>query len=144
MTRAILVGFLAAVAALADTVTTSDQLSVNGSLVKMSEGVVQLEVSSRSGKELRWIPMSKVGSIEFNSTVFNPGGPPKVFGIKPPAEQQKAPSKAAERPAQGGTIVLRGGESKPCKLVSIDADKVHCGGAEYGRQIVLRILVSPR
>jgi hypothetical protein len=143
MTRAILVGFFAAIAA-ADTVTTSDELSVNGSLVKMSEGVIQLEVSSRSGKKLRWIPMKKVGSIEFNSTVFNPGGPPKVFGIKPPVEQEKAPPKAAERPTQGGTIVLRGGESKPCKLVSIDAAKVHCDSAEWGRPIVLRILVSPR
>ena len=142
MSRTIPVFALAAVAAFADTVTTSDQLSVNGSLVQMANGVVQLQVSSRGGKEMRWIPMDKVASIEFNSTVFNAGGPPKLYGIKPPEEEKKATKKAERPTGQPETIVLRGGQNKPCKLLSIDSGQVHCEGADYSRQTVLRILAQ--
>jgi hypothetical protein len=142
MSRAILVCLLSAAVGLADTVTTSDQLSVNGSLVEMSNGVIQLQVSSRSGKELRWIPVSKVAAIEFNSTVFNAGGPPKLYGIKPSVNEERPSKKAAAPAGQQETIVLRGGQSKACRLLSIDQAQVHCEGAEYSRQVVLRILAA--
>jgi hypothetical protein len=95
--------------------------------------------------------MSKVESIDFNSIAFNPGAPPKAYGLGPgeAASTQVTPKQTLVTDA----VELRGGggERAPCKVVSIDENMVHCEAAsggkdkgkpsQYPRTIVLRIVV---
>ena len=136
----------------ADTVTKTDHTSVNGVLTKMAQGTVTLEARYASGKKTLMISMGMVESIEFNSIAFNPGAPPKAYGVGPglfPVE-----SAPVKQPVAADAIELRGsgGERQPCKVVSIDEGVVYCEAvagakdkgkpAEYPRKIVLRIMVG--
>jgi hypothetical protein len=142
MMRAALLTLMAAVAAYPDTVTTTDHLSLNGTLTKMSDRTVTLEAKFSAGPKTLQIPMGMIDSIEFNSIAFNPGAPPKTFGLGPgtgPAPKQ-TPAQAAEK----DVVVLRGNQRKACKLVSVDEAVVRCEGKgnEYSRKIVLRVLIG--
>jgi hypothetical protein len=136
-----------------DTVTTFDHLSVNGVLTNMSDGTITLEARYASGLKILMIPMSTVESIEFNSTAFNPGAPPKPYGLGPGNSSTPQPQ-PPKQPIVRDAIVLRGanGERQPCKVLSIDENIVHCEAAsgetdkgkpsQFARRIVLRILVG--
>ena len=119
-----------------DTITTTDGSSVNGSILEVSKNVVKIRSQFPSNTREIWVPVQDIQSIEFNSQTFNPGAPPEIQGWGPPTQESQA--KAA---GGGVTIVLRGGERKPCNLTAIDADAVHCGfpDAVYPRSKVLRI-----
>jgi hypothetical protein len=139
--RAVLLGLLAGATVWPDTVTTTDQLSVNGSLVRLKDGVIALEARFNSGTRTVQVQITAVESIEFNATTFNPGAPPKVLGIGPPRGGATAHPEAIAK----DIIVLRGGERDDCKLLSIDADAVYCGGKHpktHRRMTVLRIRVG--
>jgi hypothetical protein len=125
-----------------DTVTTTDHLSLNGSVKKMSDGIITLEARFNSGTRTIAVKIAAVDTIEFNATTFNPGAPPNVLGIGPPREGNSA---APETTAKD-TIVLRGNERRDCQLVSIDADSVYCKGEHtpYSRRVVLRIVVGSK
>jgi hypothetical protein len=140
MIRSLLLVLCAAAAAQADTVTMTSHLSVNGDLKQMSGGVITLGASFAAGTRTLSIQLSAVDTISFNSTTFNPDAPPKVLGIGPP---KGSPPESREAAAMD-TIVLRGNQRKDCKLLSIDADTVHCSGkgGDYNRRTVLRILVG--
>jgi hypothetical protein len=140
MMRRILLILCAAAAAHADTITTTDHLSVNGNLKQMSGGVITFDASYGSGTRTLSIQLSAVDAIGFNSTTFNPGNPPKVLEIGPPKGSPRSPQEAAAM----DTIVLRGNQRKDCMLLSIDAATVHCAGksGDYDRRTVLRILVG--
>jgi hypothetical protein len=146
-------GFLMLGCGYADSVTTLDHLSVNGVLTKMAGGTITLEARYAAGPKTLTIPMSAVETIEFNSVAFNPGAPPKAYGLGPgesPAQRAPAPKPAVVADA----VELRGGngERQPCKVASIDEGVVHCEAAasgkdkgkpvEYPRRTVLRILVG--
>jgi hypothetical protein len=139
---ALVLGLFTCALAYSDTVTTTDHLSVNGSLTKLSAGTITLEARFASGPKTLTIPMSKVDSIEFNSVGFNPGAPPKAFGLGPGVESSPRP--AAGPAAEKDVVVLRGNNRKTCKLVSIDDTAVHCEGErnDYSRKIVLRVSVG--
>jgi hypothetical protein len=139
---AIVLALLACRPARPDTVTRTDGLSINGSIVEMSNGVLTLDAWFSSGEQRMPIPIKYIQSIEFNSDTRNFGAPPKVLGIGPPAGQETPP----KEPLSGDVIVFRGGARQPCILVRIDADRVHCGPKEtpYGRITVLRIMVGSR
>lgn len=137
----------------ADTVTGLDHVSVNGSLMKMANGTISLEARFASGTKILLIPLSTVESIEFNSIAFNPGAPPKPYGLGPGYSHSPHP----EVPRQhivNDAVELRGakGERQPCKVVSIDQDVVHCDSSQsptqigpqnqFARRLVLRILVG--
>jgi hypothetical protein len=141
MSCKLLIASLFAASALADTITTTEHLSINGYITQISSGVIELSVQARAidKKETRWIPLNKVETIEFNSMTFNPGGPPLLFGIKPAAPAQP---KAQAPPVPAGTIVIRGGSRQPCKLVNVDGAKVVCQEKPYTRQTVVRIVVG--
>ncbi len=131
-----------AIPAFGDTLTTRDNVSVNGKLIEMKEGVVRLETHSPKGTETRYIMVDKIATIEFNSAIYNSATPPKIFGLAPPsrsASVQKSPTPA-------DTVVLRGNERKECKLESITSAAVVCEGKdnEYSRILVIRIQVVPR
>jgi hypothetical protein len=119
-----------------------DNLSINGSLVGMSNGVLRIKARFPSEEKEVWIPAKDVLSIEFNSVTFNAGAPPKILGFGPPIGQN-APQK--EPPAED-VIVLRGGMRQSCILVGIDADRVHCGPKDtgYNRNKVLRIVLGSK
>jgi hypothetical protein len=140
MMRRILLILCAAAAAHADTIMTTEHLSVNGNLKEMSGGVVTLDASYAAGTRTLSIQLSAVENIGFNSTTFNPGNPPKELRIGP----RKGSTPASQEAAAMVTVVLRGNQSKDCKLVSIDANTVHCAGkgGDYNRRTVLRILVG--
>lgn len=125
-----------------DTITTTDHLSVNGSLVNMSDGILTLNSRFNSGTRTLQIQKTAVQSIEFNSTTFNPGAPPKVLGIGPARDGPTAPAKVNS----GDVVVLRGNQRRDCKSLNIDADMVRCGtkNNEFSRKVVLRILVGAR
>jgi len=138
----LLFAVLAAVPAFPDTVTKSDHLSVNGSLKQMSGGVITLEAQFNSGNgtpvmKTLLISITEVESIEFNSTTFNPGAPPKALGITPPPT-------TSNQAAAADQLILRGGQRKECKLIGIDQQSVHCvgKGGDYTRKVTLRILVG--
>jgi hypothetical protein len=138
MMRRILPILCAAAAAHADTVTTTSHLSVNGSLKQMSGGVITLDASyAAGGTKTLSIPLSAVDGIGFNSTTFNPG--------KAPQNPNTGSSPGGHAGDVDWTVVLRaGGQSRACKLLSIDANTVHCAGkgGDYDRRTVLRILVG--
>jgi len=137
-----------------DTVTTTDHMSVNGILVKLSAGTITLKAQFRSGPTTLLIPLSAVEIIEFNSVAFNPGPPPRAFGIGPGSSSSPAGVSQKPRTITDG-IELRGsnGERQTCKVISIDESVVQCSGTssasnnsgrprEYRRKIVARILVG--
>ena len=140
MIRRILLIVCAAAAAHADTVTTTDHLSVNGNLKQMSGGVITLDASYGAGTKTLSIQLSAVDAIGFNSTTFNPGNPPKVLAIGPPKGSPRSPQDAAAM----DTVVLRGNQRKDCMLLSIDANTIRCAGkgGDYNRRTVLRILIG--
>jgi len=134
----VLFGLLAAVPALSDTVTKSDHLSVNGKLTQMSGGVITLVAQFKSGPQTLQIGIADVETIEFNDTTFNPGAPPKALGLTPP------PAAPTRQAGVAGQLILRGGKPATCKLLSIDAQMVHCEGkdGDHPRRVTLRILVG--
>jgi hypothetical protein len=150
--KATILGLLALASGYADTVTTTDHLSVNGVLTKMSEGTITLTARFASGPKTLAIPISDVESIEFNSVAFNPGAPPKAYGLGPGVSPSGA-TPPKQRVVTDG-IELRGGrgERQPCKVTSIDDNTVQCEATpgskdkgrptDYSRKIVLRILIG--
>lgn len=134
-----------AVLACPDTVTTKQHLSVNGDIKQVAGGVITLEAIFSSGPKSWPIPITTVESIEFNAMKFNPGAPARTFGLGPPAGAP--PRTVPEQAMVLDTILLRGGNREPCRLVSIDTNLVRCKGngkaeATYSRKIVLRILLG--
>ncbi len=125
-----------------DTLTTKDNLSINGSLVGMSNGVLRFKARFPSQAKEVWIRVEDIQSIEFNSLTFNSGPPPKIQGFGPPSV--KSPSQ--EKPPAEVVVVLRGGTRQSCILVGIDANRVHCDPKDtgYDRNTVLRILLGPK
>jgi hypothetical protein len=123
-----------------DTVTTTDNLSVNGR-VTMSDSVVVLEAEFSSGVKTLRYDINRVKSIEFNSIIRNSLAPSKVMSLGPSQR-----STSTEQAVAGSAIKFRGsdGEGKSCKLVRIDLAQVHCdpGDSQYARAIVLRIVVA--
>ena len=127
----------------ADTITAKDHVSMNGTVKELSGGVISFEARFSSGSKLLRVELRAVESIEFNATSFNPGAPPRSPGFGPPLDSQANNVKDS---AVTATIVLRGGQRRPCELISIDQSQVHCAGkdGDYNRAIVLRVLIGTR
>jgi hypothetical protein len=152
VTNAAALSLLTLAAVSADTVTTADHLSVNGVLSRMAQGTITIEARYASGPKTLMIPMSMVESIEFNSIAFNPGAPPKAYGLGPGGGGGGGSQSASKQAVATDAVELRGssGERQLCKVASIDEGIVHCEAvagakgkpAEYPRRIVLRILVG--
>jgi hypothetical protein len=124
----------------ADTITTRDHVSVNGSLIKMTDDQLTIMARYRTGNKTLSIKITDAEIIEFNNTTFNSGAPPKELGIGPPLDSGPVP---AHQRTASDTIFLRGSH-KACKLIGIDTQFVHCAGkdGEYPRRIVLRITLE--
>ena len=126
-----------------DTVTMTNHLSVNGVVKQMENRIILLDAKFREGTKSLTVYMSEVESIEFNSTTFNPGAPPKVLTIGRPSDSKLPvdPHRLA-----GDTLVLRGGARKECKLHFIDPQVVRCEGKnnDYSRKSVLKIFIGVR
>jgi hypothetical protein len=136
--RWLTVPLLATAFAYGDTVTTTDNLSIYGTIKEVTATTITLEGTFRLGTKSYTIPREKVTRIDLNSSVFNPGAPPRTLGLGPNDNQKAAPP----QPAQGDTIVLRGNLQHPCKLLAIDASAVHCAGSDYPRSRALYILLG--
>jgi hypothetical protein len=141
---AVILVLLACRSARPDTITMKDNLSINGSLMEMSNGTLKIRARfpSSEDKEM-WIPVNGIESIEFNLVTLNPGSPPKIVGFGPPIGQDRGQKESLS----GGVIVLRAGSRQSCALISIDAEQVHCGPKDdisYNRNTVLRIVLESK
>ncbi len=134
---------LLTIPAIADTVTTRDNVGVNGKLIEMKDGTVRLEIHSSRGTETRYITIDKIATIEFNTATYNSAAPPRAFGMAPPPSSPEPVESAA---IPGDLVVLRGNSRKDCRLVSITPDAVVCEGKgnQYSRVLVIRVQVVPR
>jgi hypothetical protein len=121
-----------------DTVTTTDNLSVYGTIKNITLATITVEGVFQQGTETYVIAREKVARIDLNSTTYNPGAPPKTLGLGP-GDGKKGPT---AQPLPDDTIVLRGNASDPCKLLAIDENAVHCEQAVYPRSRALYILVG--
>lgn len=139
---AVLLTLLTCRPAHSDTITTKENLSINGSILEVSDGVLRITARFSSKEKDVWIPIKDLLSIEFNSLTFNAGAPPKIVGFGPPT----GPIVLRKEPPAGDVIVLRGGSRQTCNLVGIDADLVHCdpNNIGYNRSAVLRIVFGSR
>jgi hypothetical protein len=139
---AIVMALLTCGSARPDTITMTNSISINGSLLGMSNGTLKVRARFLSEQKEMSIHIQEVQSIEFNSLTFNHTPPPKIMGFGPP-DDQNAQQKA---PPVGGVIVLRGGAREPCILLDIDAQRVHCDphNAPYDRNVVLRIVIGSK
>jgi hypothetical protein len=128
----------------ADTITTKEHISVNGSLKRLAkEGLIVMARYPSADKTLS-IPIQDIEIIEFNSITFNAGGPRRDPGLGAPLGSK---SSVPAAPAKNhDTIVLRGGQRRACKLVGIDEQEVHCAGrdGDYSRSITIRIVLASR
>jgi hypothetical protein len=132
------VTLLLSVSANCDMVTTIDNVSLYGVIEEVTATSITVESSFSSGNKSYIIPREKVTRIDLNYTTYNPGAPPKTMGLGPGDGQ--GPQARAAPPAD--TIVLRGSDQEPCKLVSIDASVIHCKERDYSRDGALYILLG--
>lgn len=131
---------------LADSVTTTDNLTTNGRVLSLdaNELIIQSRFSSGNGeenKEFR-LPRKQVLKVEFNTTTFNPGGPPAI-GLRP----GRGPQNTSHSQASGDVITLRGGDTRQCVSARIDnrgSMRVHCGNQMFERSLVVRIQLGNR
>jgi hypothetical protein len=68
---AIAVGLLISQAIRPDTILTRDNVSVNGSVLQVSDGQLKMRARFPTGEREVWIPLKDLQSIEFNSVTFN-------------------------------------------------------------------------
>jgi hypothetical protein len=124
---------------LADSVTTTDNLTVFGHVDQLDGTMVRLTGRFRTAKGVEtrpWkCPRTQVTKIEFNATTFNPGGP-VVAGANPSTAQKVIPAPSASP----DVATLRGGENRKCSGAEIAADKVVCGKDTLERTRVIRIV----
>lgn len=116
----------------AETVTSSDSRSWNGTIMQMQNGILSLQAKFPGGKTttLQFGP-STLRSIEFNPNTYNPGAPPTI------------------NPGSGGvlsgTVYLRDKTGNKCSGIGYDAQKqtVTCSsGGSWPKQNVLRIIFT--
>jgi len=85
--RLIVLALLTCNSAHPDTITMKDNVTINGALVGMSNGVLRVRVRFPSETKEVWIKAEEVQSIEFNLLTLNAGAPPKLLGFGPPSDQ---------------------------------------------------------
>lgn len=118
-------------AAYAETVTSADSRSWNGTMMQIQNGIVSLKATFPGGKTatLQFGP-SMLRSIEFNPNTYNPGAPPSI---------NPGPGGALS-----GTVYLRDKTGTKCSGIAYDAQKqtVSCSGGSWPKQNVLRIILT--
>jgi hypothetical protein len=133
MTRMILrviLSALAASTAVADTVTTRDSSSWNGS-VTIAGGVLSLNATFKTGKLTLRFGANYVRSVAFNAAAYNPGADPSKLIPKTTGEPFR------------GTIYMLNKTNKQCADVTVQsAGQVFCDGEKAPD--VVRILITPR
>jgi hypothetical protein len=115
----------------ADTVTSRDSRSWNGSVVEIRGGVLTLSAHFPSGApvSLQFGP-NTLRAIEFNPTTFNPGAAPKLTPVS--------------GGALSGTIYLRDKSGHKCANITINAQTVSCSAGSWSQQNTLRIIFDGR
>jgi hypothetical protein len=141
LSRLAIMLLLVSPSAYGDSVTTTDNLSINGTIKGLTDTTINLEARFPSGITSYSIQRSKVVRIDFNFITYNSGAPPKTFGLGP-----SAGGETASRPQdpQTDTIVLKGNSRRPCRLAAVDADTIHCTDSAYPRNQSLYVLVGQR
>jgi hypothetical protein len=123
---------LAALTAKADTITTRDSRSWNGSVVQIQGGVLQLKAYFASGSPtILQLGANYIRAIEFNATMHNPTAVPNL----PPATGGNL----------AGTVYTGDKKAHSCTDITIDAESVNCAGKspeKLARQSVMRILIG--
>jgi hypothetical protein len=125
---------LSALTAEADTITTTDSRSWNGSVTAIQNGVLTLNANFYTGTQALPFGADYIRAIDFNAATYNPG------------ESPLDPLKLLPKPVDGklgGTIYMRD-KSQPhkCADITVDSKNVLCDGQPIDRQKVLRIQVA--
>ena len=127
----------------ADTITTTDRASVNGSLTTLANGEITFVARYVAEDKTLLIKLKDTDVIEFNANKQNFGSPPTAatFG---PSRASESKTHLPQPQEDAGKIILRGDQRKPCTLVAIDTQFVHCEGkdGDYNRKIVIRVVVG--
>jgi len=119
---------LCSLVAEADTVTTRDSRSWNGTIQTMQNGILTLSAAFPGMTSQLPFGLTTLRAIEFNSTTFNPGSSP---GLATPASASLSGTVYPKPPGSTGT---------PCKNIAIDLNNVTCDKLSWPRQNVVRIL----
>ena len=128
----------------ADTVTTADNRSWNGTIVSYQASKLSFKGKFSSGDKTFDVNRRDLKMLEFNSATYNPGPPPKALGLKGSGSGQGvAPPAPAAPVGPQDQLMLRGGDEKQCDLVSIDEGTVKCGAGSFSRGGVRRVILHP-
>lgn len=123
----------AALAAKADTVTTSDSRGWNGSVKTIQGGVLTLQARFSNGPASVRFGANYIRAIEFNKSTYNPGAAPNL-----PNPQGGTLS---------GTVYTKDKKAHTCANITSDSANVTCEGSKphevLSRQNVLRIMIGP-
>lgn len=125
----------------ADSVTTTDNLTIFGHIDQLDRTMVKLTGRFRTAKGVEtrpWqCPRTQVVKIEFNATTFNSGAP-LVAGANP-GSPTPPPRVTA---ASSDVAVLRGGENRKCAGIAVVGETVVCGKDALERSRIIRILLG--
>jgi len=124
----------------ADTVTTQDSRTWNGTIKTMQYGILTLSAAFPSGSAILTFGSDYIRAIEFNTLAYNPGANPVNALPKPNPNPKTLPGmiyrklKKTEKPISCQDITA----------VAADARNIQCGTTSVPRSDVVRILVGPQ
>ena len=120
---------LTAFAVKADTVTTRDSSSWNGTVTRIGNGVLQLNAGFPTGKPTLSFGANYVRSIEFNTTIYNQGAVPTNL------------PKANGKPFSG-TVYIKTQPPQHCTNITMGSGSLLCDGKGLDLKNVVRILID--
>ena len=123
----------AALAAKADTVTTRDSSSWNGTVIQIEGGVLQLKAAFPTGTPTLNFGANYLRSVEFNTTTYNPGANPT-----------KLLPKANGKPFSGTVYMVKAQQPQNCTNITIFVGSGHllCDGQSLDLKNVIRLLIN--
>ena len=109
-----------------DAITTGDNLTVHGRLLRLDREQATLQSQVTAGNKESSIPRGQIRVIELNASVL----------------QSAAVTNDAQSITDSDVLVLRGGGERQCGAVAIDDHKVYCSQDEISRDTVARVVLA--
>jgi hypothetical protein len=132
----------------ADTVTLTDNRSLNGFLIRMDANELRIKGRFPKGEvQTLSLPVRLVRRIEFNGNGVNTGAPPEGLAARPPQAQSAHAGRTPSAPKQdtvGDQVFRRDGTEEKCAVALIDEENVHCGKNRINKNDVKAIRLAAR